>query len=275
LTRGMSSYYHARVKTERDPLPRNIVLSMAVFFAGQCALITALALVDGLPMRRIATFYPASLALHVLAAAFLVRAKEDFTVESDGRRLERVNLANLLTLVRISTLPTILYLIMSGRDRTIFVQAIVLAAAIFLTDLLDGFVSRTMRQCTRIGRLLDPISDYCLIGALSFVLLAYGLIDRWFFFIIAGRLFLQGLGMAIFFFMRRPVPPKPTFLGKAIIASTMSLYGLSILKPFVRGPFGAIFIGLEIAVAALAVLSTADKLLVFLRQARAGRQGGD
>lgn len=247
---------------------------MALFYLGQCVLFTALALADGLPLSRLAWFYPVSLAVHAFATAFLVRGKDEFVIESDGRRLRRVNIANGLTLVRISTLPTILFLILSDKSKPILLQALVLTAAVFLTDLLDGFVSRTLKQCTRIGRLLDSISDYCLIGALSIVLLSYKLVDAWFFWFIAARLLFQGLGMTLFFFLKRPVPPRPTILGKVIIASTMGLYALSILKPFVPAPYGTIFLCLEIAVAALAVISTADKLAVFARHAIAGGAPG-
>ncbi len=255
----------------RDSLTRSIVACVILFFIAQAALFCGLSAANGLPAAGLAPFCATSLALHALMLGFLLLGKEEFRIASDGRRLERVNLANILTLVRISTLPTILFLILEGRSsKTVMIQALALTAVVFLTDLLDGIVSRAMRQCTRMGRLLDSISDYCLLGALSIVLLAYGLIRPWFFWLIAGRLLFQGLGMTLFFVLRRPVPPRPTILGKAAVASTMTLYALSILKPVAPPALLAVFSVLEMIVAAILLASVGDKLAVFISHARGG-----
>jgi phosphatidylglycerophosphate synthase len=254
----------------RDPLPRNIILAIAVFFAAQCGLFSGLTALLGLPLGHFAAFAASSLAIHVLMLVFLLLGKEDFTIEATGQRLVRINLANILTLVRISTLPTLLFLIVSGRGKPILAYALVLSSAVFLTDLLDGFVSRRMRQGTKIGRMLDSISDYCLLGAFSIVLRVYALIEPWFFGLILGRLLFQSLGMTIFFFLHKPVPPRPTVFGKIAVASTMILYSLSILRPIAPAPFRTVFLTCEAIVSALILASIADKLVVFVRHAKRG-----
>jgi phosphatidylglycerophosphate synthase len=246
-------------------LTRSIVLTIASFLVLQAALFAVLARTNGIELSDAWLFFPVSFACHALAFLLLLFLREDFVVEATGRKLERVNLANVLTLIRISTLPTILFLIVGSMGRPIPPATFVLTALVLLTDLLDGFVSRTLKQGTRIGRMLDSISDYFLLGILGIVLSLYRLIHFWYFAIVTARLFLQGLGMAVFFLAKRPIEPKPTFFGKVTVASTMIIFALSILTTFLPGAFRAVFLVLEIIAAALVAVSMVDKGIVFAR----------
>lgn len=76
-----------------------------------------------------------------------------------------LNIPNLLTLVRIAAAPLIVYL-------TIQNQLIVVCMLIFFssfTDWLDGYIARRFNQSTRLGELLDPISDRIYILTLLFI----------------------------------------------------------------------------------------------------------
>jgi phosphatidylglycerophosphate synthase len=246
-------------------LNRSIVLTTISFFLFQACLFCALTAANGISFLAEFAFFPVSLAWHALILALLLFLRNDFVIEASGQRLTRINLANALTMTRISTLPTILFLIIASMEKPIFPALFALTALIFLTDLLDGFVSRAMKQGTRIGRMLDSISDYCLLGVLAIVLELFRLISPWYFAIILGRLSFQAVGMTVFFLARRPIEPKPTFFGKVAVASTMIIFGLSILNAFFRPRFDAAFLALQIAAAALLLISVADKALVFLR----------
>lgn len=66
-----------------------------------------------------------------------------------------MNIANLLTLLRIGMIPLAAYMFYLG--------AFDLAAWVFLfaclTDILDGFIARRFNMITDIGKLLDPLAD--------------------------------------------------------------------------------------------------------------------
>lgn len=81
----------------------------------------------------------------------------------------KMNLPNLLTLLRILLIPILVlafYLPVSGNR---WACAIIFAVAA-LTDWLDGFLARSLKQTSKFGEFLDPIADK-LIVAVALVLL--------------------------------------------------------------------------------------------------------
>lgn len=68
---------------------------------------------------------------------------------------KKVNIANLLTLLRICMIPLAGYMF--------YISAFKLAAAVFFaacfTDVLDGFLARRLNLVTDVGKLLDPLAD--------------------------------------------------------------------------------------------------------------------
>src|SRR5580704_2187998 len=87
-------------------------------------------------------------------------------LSSLGYHFYRVNLPNLLTLLRIFFVPLLVAALLADGtwiarwqslvpiSREIFALAVFLAAA--ATDLLDGFLARRWGQVTTVGTLLDP-----------------------------------------------------------------------------------------------------------------------
>ncbi len=74
------------------------------------------------------------------------------------------NLPTLLTLGRILLVPILVVVLFTKMDGREFVGlALFLAAA--LTDFLDGFLARRLRQVTRLGQLLDPAADKILMAS--------------------------------------------------------------------------------------------------------------
>jgi CDP-diacylglycerol--glycerol-3-phosphate 3-phosphatidyltransferase len=75
------------------------------------------------------------------------------------------SLPNQLTLARIAAIPVICLLLVMGWDWLRWI-ALVLYVIAAVTDWLDGFLARTMNQQSDLGRMLDPIADKLLVGAL-------------------------------------------------------------------------------------------------------------
>ena len=63
---------------------------------------------------------------------------------------------NLITLVRLLTLPVFVWLLLGEQDR---LGAAAVLAALGATDWVDGWVARRFNQTSRFGRLFDPTAD--------------------------------------------------------------------------------------------------------------------
>lgn len=204
---------------------------------------------------------------HLALIAFLYYRRADFFLISDRTPLQRMNLPNLLTLTRISSTPTILYLLILSGEYNVVPVMIVFTAAVFLTDLFDGRISRRRGESTRIGQYLDSMSDYALLGAISIAFVHHDLISGWFFGVVLGRFGLQGLGMGVLLLLYGSVDPKSTWWGKISVAAVMILLATSLVGLIPSFAERAVRITeiLEYPAAALLVLSAAEKALIFVR----------
>lgn len=80
-----------------------------------------------------------------------------------------VNIPNLLTLIRIWAIPLI---VLTFFFKTPFWAwtGVVLFIIAGITDYMDGYLARHLNQLSRFGRILDPIADKLLVGALLLML---------------------------------------------------------------------------------------------------------
>ena len=88
-----------------------------------------------------------------------------------------MNLPNTLTLLRILAVPAIVTLLLIDGDTARW-AAFILFILAALTDYLDGYLARAMSTQTDLGRLLDPIADKVLVGAVLLVLAGVGSLDK-------------------------------------------------------------------------------------------------
>src|SRR5580658_2869662 len=79
---------------------------------------------------------------------------------------------NLLTLLRICLAPFLVAAILQGE----YLLSFVLFVAAGLTDALDGFLARLLKQRSTLGHYLDPVADKLLLSTLFLVLMHKGLI---------------------------------------------------------------------------------------------------
>lgn len=251
---------------ERERLARlrqSIYCIVSIFFAAQCILFLLFALPAHFAGRYWNLFLPISAGFHLLLLILLLLFQDDFITEQDNRKLDHINLANIITLSRVSTLPTLLVLVIAAREFKIRIPLLALVVFIFLTDFFDGRISRRNNQVTRVGRILDSASDYSLLIVLSIIFQYYSLIPAWFFGLVIARLGIQSLLMAILIFIKKRIEPKSTMMGKVTVASIMLLYSLEIIQLVWQGIPLTLFRAAEWVVAIIIVISIFDKIVSF------------
>jgi phosphatidylglycerophosphate synthase len=244
-------------------LRRSILITTSIFFIAQCTLFLIFSVNAGFDSKYWSIFLPISGGFHIIVLVMLLLFQDDFIIESTGKKLDRINLANIITLSRVSTMPTLLVLVMAAKQYRIRIPLLILVALIFLTDFLDGRISRKTNQVTRVGRMMDSASDYTLLVVLSVIFQYYSLIPGWFFRLVLVRLGIQALLMAILAVVKKRIEPNSTFMGKVNVASIMVLYTLEIIQLAVQAPSLLIFRIAEWIVAVIIVIGIFDKIVSF------------
>ena len=106
---------------------------------------------------------------------------------NDFSRHNLINLPNVLTYLRMATIPLILFFLnppASGKSYNIAFLLYVLAS---ITDYLDGILARRHNQVTSVGKLLDPLADKLLTSAVLIMLIPLAKVQAWLVFLIIGR----------------------------------------------------------------------------------------
>ncbi len=246
-----------------DRLSRSLVLSVTAYYLIQQALFLLFAIPGGFRTDYFRPFIIVSTIFHALLGVLLILFKNDFVIEKTGKRLDRINIANRITLFRISTLPTMLFLVIAARKHSIRYPLLALVVLVFITDFVDGYVSRKANQVTRVGRMMDSTSDYTLLVVLTTVFHYYRLIPVWIFVLVILRLGLQTILVGILFAVNRRIETKSTFMGKLAVASIMILYSVEVLKLVSETVPVVVLTATEIVTGCVLAASMADKLLAF------------
>jgi cardiolipin synthase len=90
---------------------------------------------------------------------------------------------NLLSFLRLLSVPVFLYLFISGREAA----AVILYAVGAWSDFFDGVIARRMNQVSELGKLLDPLADRIFISALLIALVARDALPLWLAIVVVGR----------------------------------------------------------------------------------------
>ena len=98
--------------------------------------------------------------------------------EGTGQQPGLVNVANVLTVVRILLVPVFVVCLFAGGTvwRLVALAAFCVAS---LTDLLDGRLARSRGLVTDFGKIADPIADKALTGAALISLSVLGELSWW------------------------------------------------------------------------------------------------
>ncbi len=106
---------------------------------------------------------------------------------SEFSRQSLTNLPNVLTYLRMASIPVILFLLTPPASAESLNVASIIFILASITDYLDGILARRHNLVTSIGKLLDPLADKLLTSAVLIMLIALGKVQAWLVFLIIGR----------------------------------------------------------------------------------------
>jgi CDP-diacylglycerol--glycerol-3-phosphate 3-phosphatidyltransferase len=111
--------------------------------------------------------------------------------------MEKMNLPNKLTMLRICMIPAFLFVYLANpfgsASRYVALAVFALAS---LTDMLDGQIARKRNLITNFGKLMDPLADKMLVAAALVAMTQTGDLAAWVVVVIISReFFITGLRM--------------------------------------------------------------------------------
>ena len=166
-----------------------------------------------------------------------------------GQPLNPWTIPNLIGFVRLALIPVFLILALrSGDGRT--APASIVYAVVGGSDYLDGIAARLTGQYSRLGVLLDPITDRLLVVSGVVVCWRFELLPRWALAVLIGRelvmLVLSQMGL------RRGVDIEINWVGRLAVWPTMfSLFLAMVSVTWVAEAL--LYIGLTMSLAATAM----------------------
>jgi cardiolipin synthase len=176
-----------------------------------------------------------------------------------GKR--RVNLPNIITLMRIILVPVIIWAIASQQMKLAF--AIFVIAGV--SDAVDGFLAKRFKMVTDNGAMLDPVADKALLVSIYMTLGISGAIPGWLVILVVSRDVMIVGAVIISWLLENPIPMKPLMVSKMNTVAQVAFAALVLASlgfGFQAGVFETLVM---IAVAMLTALSMA---LYFVEWAR-------
>jgi CDP-diacylglycerol--glycerol-3-phosphate 3-phosphatidyltransferase len=143
-----------------------------------------------------------------------------------GEPLHPWTIPNAIGIARILLIPLFLVLALQsgdGRDTV----ATILFATVAATDWFDGMVARITGQYSRLGALLDPLTDRMLVLSGAIVAYHFELLPRWALIVLAAReAFMLGLTELA---LRRGIDLNVNMLGRWAVWPVMGALGLAMI----------------------------------------------
>lgn len=84
------------------------------------------------------------------------------------RRADFFSLPNILTYIRILLVPVFIVVYLNAETWTDHAWATAIVALSALTDIIDGYIARKWNMITDWGKIIDPIADKLMQGAMMF-----------------------------------------------------------------------------------------------------------
>ena len=177
----------------------------------------------------------------------------------------RLNLANILTLLRIAAIPVVVVCFYSPLDYARPIAAVLFGLAA-VTDMIDGWVARKFGQTSRFGEFLDPVADKLMVAIVLVMLVQAD--SGWFEDIIAmiiiGREITISALREWMATIGERANVKVDITGK--IKTTLQMFGIAFMV-YQNDLFGLPIYTIGFVLLVLAAVMTIWSMLVYLRAA--------
>ncbi|MCO1654494.1 CDP-diacylglycerol--glycerol-3-phosphate 3-phosphatidyltransferase [Pseudonocardia humida] len=179
-----------------------------------------------------------------------------------------LNIANVLTGLRLVLVPVFLVLLMhgDGTDGGWRLGAFAVFAVAAITDRFDGELARSRGLVTAFGTIADPIADKALIGSALIGLSLLGQLHWWVTVVIMGREI--GITLLRFFVLRHGIIPASRGGKAKTLVQTVAI-GLFVLPlesvPDIAGPADALRWVIMAVALALTLVTGVDYVLRAMR----------
>ena len=145
----------------------------------------------------------------------------------DGpRKQSPLNIANILTFVRIILIPCFLTAVAYRNFRYAFY--IFVAAAI--TDKLDGIAARMTGKGVDIGTFLDPLADKIMLSSSFIIFLIMHLAPVWLAILVLSRDIIVVMGLAVLSISGKKPIISPSWAGKLAIAAQFTFIAIVLAR---------------------------------------------
>jgi CDP-diacylglycerol---glycerol-3-phosphate 3-phosphatidyltransferase len=177
-----------------------------------------------------------------------------------------INVANVLTVLRLCLVPVFIVFLLAGGDGWRIAACAIFGLA-SATDFLDGELARRRGLITDFGKIADPIADKALTGSALVVLSAMGELPWW----VTGVILFRELAVTGLRFW---------VLSHGVIAASRGgkaktlLQVIAIALYILPGPFGVVRELVMAAALVVTVLTGADYAVRAVRLRRATAHGG-
>jgi len=166
-----------------------------------------------------------------VGAAFFLITHIGMVDDDNGVPRQGLLLANGLSFSRLGLAPLVIWPCLQipvvPATGPLFASFLV---TLSLSDLLDGCVARRQKLCTRMGRMLDVLADLAFLTFLAAGLYIAGAIPGALLLVLIVRYPLLSIVVFILYFVHRPVPLRPTVIGRTTTFATSIILLVIALK---------------------------------------------
>lgn len=173
-----------------------------------------------------------------------------------------MNLPNLITLLRIASVPFAVWLIVEGYMMWAFWVFVIAGAS----DALDGFIAKQFDMETELGKYMDPIADKALLVSVYVTLGVVGSIPTWLVILVVFRdVFIVG-GALLFETMTHSLTMQPLLVSKVNTAVQIFLAAAAMANAGYGIELDGAMTALELAVAATTIASGVAYAVEWIRR---------
>jgi cardiolipin synthase len=173
-----------------------------------------------------------------------------------------VNAPNIISLIRLLSVPLTVWLIVSDQ----FTAAFALFVLAGVSDAVDGLLAKRFDMVTELGGFLDPLADKALLVGVYVTLGLHGSLPNWLVILVVSRDLLIVGGVLLAFAMAVDTPIRPLAISKINTVAQIVLAGAALAKPTVIAIPDTIMMLLILTVGITTLVSGATYVITWARQ---------